>query len=86
MEQLTRINIETNKQESVRKIFLSTIWLCAYKDLSVVQEKEMKIWKKFVKSKYVGREVNLLGEEMPGWLLTSWERGLKLELSTKHRC
>lgn len=41
---------------------------------------------KIVKSKYVGREVNLLREEMPGWLLTSWERGLKLELSTKHRC
>lgn len=49
LEQLTRINIETNKQESVRKIFLSTIWLCAYKDLSVVQEKEMKIWKKLLK-------------------------------------
>lgn len=23
-------------------------------------------------------EVNLMGEEMPGWLPTSWERGLKL--------
>lgn len=35
---------------------------------------------KNVKSKYEGREVNLVGEEMPGWLQTSWEimEGVKL--------
>lgn len=50
----------------------------------------MKIWKKIVKSKYEGREVNLVGEEMPGWLQTSWEitEGIKanyLQFSTKCR-